>query len=202
MNRDDEVQCRQDRREAGDESRDDGRHDIRLRLGRVGAVRRVEGPAGVDASRDDRENGERAAGHEEIPAREIQFRKRHVARADHHREKKISENRRDRRNEEEPNHHDAVNGEEFVVGRRGDEIALRREQFQTHHRGRCAANEKENRDRHHVEKRDPFVIGRQEPGADGMRDVEIVGARFDRDRQLWCLRDHLNSVFASPSDFR
>jgi hypothetical protein len=95
-----------------------------------------------------------------------------------------------------------VNGEEFVVGRRGDEVALRREQFQPHQSCGRAADQKEKRDRDHVEQADAFVIGREQPRTNAVRDVEIIVARFDREREFRLFRDHLASAFVSPNDFK
>ena len=96
---------------------------------------------------------------------EIQFRKGHVARADHHRHDKIPEHSRDRWNQEKPNHQRAVNGEELVIGFGSDEVALRREQFDAHQRRRHAGDRERKEDRHQIEQADAFVIGGEQPRA-------------------------------------
>ena len=107
------------------------------------------------------EEGEGAAGHEEIPAREIQSRKGDIARADHQGQEKIAEDSRDGWNQKKPDHDHAMNGEELVVSLGGDEVALRGEQLQPHQCRRRAADEEEKRNRDHVEDRDPLVIRRE-----------------------------------------
>ena len=78
---------------------------------------------------------EKPADDEQIPAQQIQFWKRHVARADHQRNDKISQHAGNGRDQKKPDHQHAVHREEFVVGFGQNQIALRREQFKPHHRG-------------------------------------------------------------------
>ena len=162
---------------------------MRIRVSR--AVRSVKGPSGIHAAVDQRPERERAARNEKIPAQQIQFRKGHVSRADHHRQHKISEYGRNRRDQKEPNHQHAVNGEEFVVSLGGDEVALRREQFQAHHRRRHARDDEENENHEEIKQADAFVIGRQQPGPDAMIDAQIV----DRRELAFRLDDCFDGVF-------
>jgi hypothetical protein len=83
-------------------------------------------------------------------------------RPDHQWHEKIAEGRRDRRNQEKPNHDDAMRGEHAVV-ERGRNQALRCHQVDADDRGGGAADEKEKRDRDEIEDRDALVISRQQP---------------------------------------
>ena len=106
----------------------DGEDQVAGRVeGRIGLV---EGPAGVDAAEQQRGQRDQPAGDVEIPAEQIEPRERQVARADHHRKDEIAHRRRDRRDEEEPHHDDAVHGEQAVVEIRASEVALRRDQLE------------------------------------------------------------------------
>ena len=133
LDRDDEIQAGEDGAEAGDENSRGHFDDVRVRVS--GAVRRVKSPAGVHAADDDGVHHEKSADHEKIPAQQIQFRKRDVARADHQRNDKISEHAGNGRNQKKPDHQHAVHREKFVVSFGKNEVALRREQFKPHHRG-------------------------------------------------------------------
>ena len=72
----------------------------------------------------------------------------------------------------------AVDGEELVVGLGGDQIALRREQFDPHQRrGDAGDQEKEQGSRPQIENANAFVIGREQPRSDAMIDAEIIDRR-------------------------
>ena len=81
-----------------------------------GAEGRVEGPARIDAAAEQRVERDDAAEHEDVPTRQIELGKGQVLRADHHRDQEIAERVRDRGNQEEPDHDDAVHREQLVVG--------------------------------------------------------------------------------------
>ncbi len=197
---DDEIEPGRDRAKARDEDSRRHRNDVAIRIGRT--VGRVERPAGIDPAGDDREERERATRHEQIPTREIQSRECHVARADHEGHEKIPQHRRDRGDEKEPDHYDAVDREEFVVGRRCDEVGLRGQQFEPHQSRRSAADEKEQRDRHHIEQADALVVGGEQPRADRSSVGEIVLRRLDGQRQFARCGVHRFFPSAFPSDLR
>ena len=74
--------------------------------------------------------------HEDVPARQIETRKREIACADHQRHEEVPEHGGNRWDEEKPDHDHAVHREQLVVGVRVHQVAARREQLQTHERGR------------------------------------------------------------------
>ena len=122
VNADDEVQTGQDRRKADDEDTDRDRYHAGR--GGGGAEGGVEGPAGVDAAVDQRPQRERRAEHVDVPAEQVEPRKRQVARAEHERHDEIPQHAGNRRDQEKPHHHHAVHGEQFVVGLRVHERAV------------------------------------------------------------------------------
>ena len=125
---DDEVQPREDRREAGDEHAERSHDDVRV--GGRRAVRRVERPARVHPAAQRRRERERAAQNVDVPAEQVDSRKRQILRPDHDREQEVPERGGDRRNQEEEDHHHAVHGEHLVVALGGEEIPRGRQQLQ------------------------------------------------------------------------
>src|SRR4029453_10436736 len=116
-----------------------------MRVGIGAAVRRVEGPPGIHPTRDGRRECEHAANRVDIPAQQVQAWKRQVTSPDHHGNQEISEHRRNSWNEEEENHDDAVHREELVVCLRLNQVALRREQFETDQYGKSPSKKKKKR---------------------------------------------------------
>ena len=147
-------------------------HDVRVRRRR--AVRRVERPAGVDAAADRRDERERAAEDVDVPAQEVDAREREVLRADHDRDEEVAEHGRDRRDQEEEDHHHAVHGEHLVVGLGVQQVARRREQLEADHQREETAEREERRDRDQVEQRDPLVVLGQQPGFQPVAVVQVV----------------------------
>ena len=174
VNRHDEIEAGENGGKAGDEDADRHGNDLRVRV--RAAVGRVEGPAGVHAAVNHRIHREHPARHVDVPAQQVQPRKGQIARADHHGHQEISEDRGNRRNQEEENHDDAVHGEQLVVGFRLHQRALRIDQVDAHQNGEGAADEEEERDRNQVEKRDAFVIGGEQPGLPAVVRVQIIDA--------------------------
>ena len=175
MNRDDEVEAGQNRGEAGDEDAQSGRDHLRRR--RHGAEWSVESPSRVDAARDERVQREQPPEHVNVPAREIQFRKREVFGADHERHEEIPEHGRNDGDEEEKHHHHAVHREQLVVGLVRHQIAGRRRELEAQQHGEDAADEEEERDGGEVQQGDPLVIAREQPRADAVSVVQIVPRR-------------------------
>ena len=175
VNRDQEVEPGQDRRETGDEDPDGGHHDGAVRIdARIG---RVEGPAGVDPARSDGVERQGAARHEDVPTRQVETREGHVARPDHDRQQEVPQHGRDRRDQEEEDHHHAVHGEHAVVGLRLQQVALGRDQFHANHYREGPADQEEQRDRGQIEQANTLVVERQQPRLDAVGHVEIVLAR-------------------------
>ena len=176
VDRDDEVQAGQDRREPRDEDAERRRHDVRVRRGR--AVRRVERPTGVDAAAERGVQREEAPQDVDVPTEQIDSREREVLRADHDRDQEIAEHGRDRRDQKEEDHHHAVHGEHLVVGFRRQQVARRREQLETDDRGEDTADGEERCDRDQVQQRDALVVLRQQPRGETVLGVQVI--------QGWC----------------
>ena len=162
----------------GDE--DAERRRDHVRVGRHRAERRVERPAGIDAARDERIQREQPADDVDVPAQQIQLRKREILRADHHRDEEVAQHRRNRRDQEEEHHDDAVHREELVVGLVGHQIAGRRRELEADQHGERAAEEEEERDGGQIEQRDALVIARQQPRLDAVAVVQIVPRRNEK----------------------
>ena len=109
MDGDDEIETGENRRKTGDENADDRQRDMGIRID--AAVRRVKRPAGINATGGRGREGKQAAENINIPTGQVKARESEVAGADHQRNQKISQDRRDRRNQEKENHRDAVHGE-------------------------------------------------------------------------------------------
>ena len=172
VNRDDEVEPGQDRREPGDE--DAERRGGHVGARRRGAVWRVEGPARVDTAGDDGEQREYAANHVDVPAEQVDPREREVFRADHRRNQEVAEHRRHRRNQEEEHHDHAVQREELVVGVGLEQVALRRRELEPDAHGKQAAEEEEYRDRDQVEDRDALVVLGEQPRPERVAVRQVV----------------------------
>ena len=150
-------------------------HDARRR--ELRAQRRVHRPAGVEPAREQDVHAHEAAGHVDVPAQQVELRKRQILRADHQRHEEIAEDRRNRRDQEEEHHDDAVHGEELVVRIVADEIAGGRRQVEPDQHRERAADEEEERHRDQVEQRDALVVARQQPRRDAVAVVQIVFRR-------------------------
>ena len=138
------------------------------------AVRRVEGPAGIHAAGNHRVQRERRANDVNVPAQQVDARKRQIARADHHRHQKVPQRRRDRRHQEEEHHDHAVHGEELVVG-------FRRDQARSARSGSAAsvtAKKPPTKNIRVIEiryrMRDAFMVVRQQPRFHAVVDVQVV----------------------------
>ena len=67
-------------------------------------------------------------------------------------------------------------GEELVVGVRGDEVGLRREEFQPDEAGKRAADEEEEGDGDQIQDRDALVVAGEEPTEQAVLRVDEVAA--------------------------
>ena len=149
-----------------------GQHDVRVGCRR--GIRRVERPARVHAAQHQRGDAEEAAGHVEVPARQVDAREREVLGADHQRHQEIAEDGRDRRDQEEEHHHHAVRGEDLVVGLGREQVAARRGELQADQHREDAADQEEGRHRVEVQQRDALVVLGEEPGRRAVRGVQVV----------------------------
>ena len=159
VNRNDEVQAGQNRRETIDED-----PDHRGRYGGVrinAAQRRIKGPACVQAAGGERIQNERSANQVNVPAQEIDFRKGQVLRADHDRYHEIAQHRRNRRNQEKENHGHAMHRKQLVVGFWRNQITGGRQQVDADQRSEQPTDKKEEGHRNQVQDRDPFVVSGQ-----------------------------------------
>ena len=106
------------------------------------AERCRECPSRIHAAGDHHVQLNAAAYDEEVPADEVEFGKGNVACANHERYKKVSQHGRRYGHQKEEHHDDAVNGEQFVVSVRRNQIAGGSQQFEANQRCRRAANHK------------------------------------------------------------
>ena len=176
----DEIEPGHDRRKPVDEHRQCRGNDISVCKQR--RVRGVKGPAGVDATHDQRVEKHETRQIEYIPAREIDPRKRQIVGANRQRHNEIAKRGRDRGDQEEPYHNDAVHREHAVVDVRLQQPLGGREMQANQCRGN-AANEKEECDRGEEQQRDPLVVLGQQPRADRVFGGYIAGREIGRDRR-------------------
>ncbi len=175
VDRDDEVQARENRREAGDEDADAHRENGGVHV--VRRERRVERPSRVDAAVQERPQREGAADRVEVPREQVDAREREVLRADHERDQEVSEDGRDPGNQEEEDHQHAVHREQAVVDVRLEEVAFRRRELHADEHRHEAAEREEDADRDEIEKRDSLVVSRQEPRLQAVGGIEVMRAR-------------------------
>ena len=152
---------------------------IDFAAGEGAAVGGVEGPPGGDPAGDERVDRERPAGDEQVPAQQVDPREGEVFGPDHQRHEEVPQDGRDGGDEEEEDHHDAVDREQPVVDLGLEQVPLRRGQLEPHQRGRGPADEEEDRDRDHVEDRDPLVVQRQQPRPDAEPGVQVRRPRVE-----------------------
>ena len=144
---------------------DDCRHHVSIAVGR--RERGIEGPAGIKPTRKQRVELDYPSRNKKIPAQEVQFWKGQISCAHHQRDYEVAKCDGHSRNEEKPDHHHPVNGEEPVVGFRRAEHALGHDEIVANERRGDPANKEEDRDRTQIKEGDAFVVGRQKPTADG-----------------------------------
>jgi hypothetical protein len=123
---------------------------------------------------DDRPQGDQTADDVEIPGQQVDARERDVLGADHEGHEEIAEDRRDARDHEEEDHHDAVRREDLVVGLGLEDVSGRRQQLEPDQRRREAADREEDRDADQVHDRDPLVVDRQQPRPHAVAGVQVI----------------------------
>ena len=140
MNRDDEVQTREDRTEAEHKHAHHDRNDASRFSGC--AVGGIESPSRIEATREQCIHREECAGDPEVVAEEIQARERNVLRAEHDRKHKVSKRTWNARDDDQENHDRAVQRERLVVLIGIDPTDLSwREQLRAHDEREEAAHE-------------------------------------------------------------
>src|SRR5262249_37021190 len=102
-------------------------------------------------------------------------RKRQIPRADHERNEEVSQDRRNRRDQKEEHHDDAVHREELVVGLRADEVARRSQELEADQQREDSAEDEEERNREKVEQGDPLVIAGEQPRLQAVAVAQVIG---------------------------
>ena len=125
MNGDDKIEARQNRRKAVDEDAQARRHDVGIRVSR--AVWCIESPTRIHPTHYQGIQGQAAADHVNVPTQEVNARQREVFGPNHQRQDKVAENGRNRGNQEEKDHDDAVLCKHPVIGGRLYQVRLRRQ---------------------------------------------------------------------------
>ena len=144
-----------------------------MRVQVMRAQRSREGPARIHAAQRQCGQHQDAAYNIQVPAQQVDLRKRQVLRAHHDRNQKVPDRRRHRRHQEQEDHDDAVHGEHLVIGVRRHQVARRSQQLQPDHPRKEAADKEEDRDRDQVQDRDPLVISGQQPALQAVFLVQI-----------------------------
>src|SRR5712672_2154024 len=180
---DDEIQASENGGEAIDENAEDGGSDGGI--GIDAAERRVKGPASIQAAGGKGIEDEAATDQVNVPAQKIDLGKSQILGANHDGQKEITQHSGDGWDQEEEDHGHAMHGEQLVVGFRGDQKALGREQVNANHGGERAANEEKESDRSEVKQSDALVVSGKKPRTDSVSGVEVVLARHLIHR-YWC----------------
>src|SRR6202140_1733212 len=110
----------------------------------------------------------------DVPAQKINSRKSQVFGPNHHRNQKVTEHGRNRRDQKKENHDLAVHGEGLVVHIGRHQVTCGREQFQSDEQGEEAADEKEKRDREQVEQRNALVVSGEQPRANAILCIDVI----------------------------
>ena len=172
VRRDDEVQPGKDGTETGDEDAHRCGDDMGVQV--VRAERRGEGPAGIDATQNQRGDGEDAGHDIQVPAQQVHLGEGEIAGAHHDGQYEIPDGRRDGRHQEQEDHDDAVHGEQLVVGVRGNQVRHRRQQLKPDQTSEGAAEKEEEGDRDQIEHRDPLMVAGEQPALQTILAVQIA----------------------------
>ena len=172
MDGDNEIQSGKDRRESRDKNPQRRRDHVGI--GVTGAEGRVERPASIHAAADHRPQRKGPAQDKDVPAQQIDFGKRHVFGAQRQRQHKIPQRSRNGGHQKEEHHHDAVHGEQFVVGVRAHQRAIRRQQVQPDHHREKAAHKEEQRDGKQIQDPNAFVVFGEQPRFDPELLVQVM----------------------------
>ncbi len=172
MNRDDEVQAGENRREACNEDAEGRRNDPCR--GKLRAQGRVQRPTGIDAAGGQRVEREQPSDDVDVPAQQVQLRKGEIFGADLKRHEKVSEHGGDGGYQEEEHHDDPVHGEELVVGVVAHQIAGGRREIEANEDREGAADEEEERHRRQIQQGNALMVARQQPRLDAVAIVQVV----------------------------
>ena len=115
-------------------------------------------------------------------------RERQVARADHHRNKKVTQHGRNRRNQKQKHHHDPVHAEQLVIRLGRDQITLRREKFQPYQDRERRRPQRKNNVESRSDKESRCAYGRcvSSQDRDRVACIEITASRRGRWRlEYW-----------------
>ena len=114
----------------------------------------------------------------DVPAQKIDLREGQILRANHQRQQKIAQHRRNRGDQEKENHGHAVHGEKLVVSFRRDQKTRRGHQVQADHGGEQTAHKKEERHGKQIEQSNAFMVGGKQPRTNAIGGIQIVLARY------------------------
>ena len=171
MNRYHEIQSGKDRGKSRDEDCQPGFNDFCIRVG--GAEGYVEGPTCIDASGQHAVKHHHAADNVQVPTQQVDAGECQVLGPDHHWNQKVAQHGRNGWNQEEEDHHHAVQGEEFVVGIGLYQVPGGSQQLQPDEQREESSDKKEKRNREQVEKRNAFVVRGEQPRCNAVLLVQI-----------------------------
>src|ERR1700690_836791 len=161
VNRDYEIQSSKNGRKSNDKhAQSRGNH---LRVCVRAAVGSIESPTGIHAARQNRILRQNRANNIEIPAKQINSRKRQIPSPHHQRHQKTPQHRRNRRNQEKENHPHAVNRKKLVISSRLHQRPGRLDQVQADQSSRRPANKKHESNRGQIKQRNALVVGGKQP---------------------------------------
>ena len=172
MDGDHEVQAREDGRKSRNKNSQTGFNNFCIC--KRGAERGIESPTGIDAARQHAMQHHHAADDVEVPAKKVNARESQIFRPDHQGHQEVSEHRGNGGDQEEKHHDHSMHGEKFVVSIGLHQIARGSEQLEADEQRKKATNEKEERDRDEIKKRDAFVISGEQPRPHSVLLVQII----------------------------
>ena len=168
-----EVEAREDRREAEDEHADE--HWNHAARGKLRAVRRVESPTSIETADKERPHCADRAEHPQIETEEVETRERNVLRSQHDRQNEVTERRRDAWDDHEKHHDRAVKRERLVVVVGAHPLdCARKQQLRPHEQRHDAADEERSEHRGHVHDTDALVVKSEQPRQQASRVREVV----------------------------
>ena len=129
------------REEAGDKRSEARRNNVGVDKARTEWS--GEGPAGVDATTDDGIEKKKSTNNVEIPAEQVEARKGKVSCAEHQKQEKVAEDCRYGWDKYEEDHHNAVHGEDLVIGVHRHHVRVGGEKFQSEGHCEQAAHDEE-----------------------------------------------------------
>lgn len=164
MSRCHEVNARQNRGHAQNKDTKNRKGDIDRGSQ---AIRRIECPPCIrwTPASENGDNDDNRSGDVKPPGQKVNSWKGNIPGADLNREKEISENRRNRWNDDKKDHDDPVQRKKRIICLRLHNGAWRKH-LQSHKESENNSAEKEGHDEDEVKKPNPFVVQRENPGED------------------------------------